>query len=276
LERENVKPSPEADRNTLLRRLSLDLTGLPPSPAEIQDFLSDTSPNAYEKVVDRLLASPHYGERWGRHWLDVARYADSNGYSIDGPRSIWKYRDWVIAALNRDLPFDQFTIEQLAGDLLPNATEEQKIATGFHRNTMINQEGGADPKEFFYYAIVDRANTTATVWLGATLGCAQCHNHKFDPFSQKDYYSLLAFFNSSAEEGKQVGGNEVEDISPKVTVEWPDAKDVRKQIAEVRPKLNEQTPELAALQAKWEQEASRKVAWTTLDFTDARSAAGTA
>ena len=160
------RPSPEADRVTLLRRLSLDLIGLPPTPAEVDAFLADTRPDAYERLVDRLLASPHYGERWGRHWLDLARYADSNGYSIDAPRSIWKYRDWVIDALNRDLPFDQFTIEQLAGDLLPDATLEQKVATGFHRNTLINQEGGIDLEQFRVEAVVDRVNTTGTVWLG--------------------------------------------------------------------------------------------------------------
>jgi mono/diheme cytochrome c family protein len=197
LEKEGLKPSPEADRVTLLRRVSLDLTGLPPTPEEVKAFVDDKRPGAYERVVDRLLASPHYGERWGRHWLDQARYADSNGYSIDSPRSIWKYRDWVIDAFNADLPFDQFTVEQLAGDLLPNPTQDQKVATGFHRNTMINEEGGIDPEQFRVEAVVDRTNTTATVWLGLTLGCAQCHDHKFDPLSQRDYYRLYAFFNNS-------------------------------------------------------------------------------
>jgi hypothetical protein len=197
LEAKGVKPSAEADRVTLLRRAHLDLTGIPPTPEQVDAFLADRRPDAYEKMVDRLLASPHYGERWGRHWLDAARYADSNGYSIDSPRSIWKYRDWVIAALNRDLPFDRFTIEQLAGDLLPGATRAQKIATGFHRNTMINEEGGIDLEQFRVEAIVDRTNTTATVFLGLTLGCAQCHDHKFDPLSQKEYYRLYAFFNNS-------------------------------------------------------------------------------
>jgi mono/diheme cytochrome c family protein len=196
LEKEGIAPAPEADRVTLLRRVSLDLIGLPPSPREVDEFLADKRPDAYERVVERLLASPHYGERWGRHWLDLARYADSNGYSIDAPRSIWKYRDWVIAAFNHDLPFDQFTIEQLAGDLLPNATTEQKIATGFHRNTQINQEGGIDEEQFRVESIVDRVNTTGTAWLGLTVGCCQCHDHKFDPLSQKEYYRFLAFFNS--------------------------------------------------------------------------------
>jgi mono/diheme cytochrome c family protein len=196
LEKEGIAPSPEADRITLLRRVSLDLLGLPPSPRDVDEFLNDPCPDAYERLVDRLLASPHYGERWGRHWLDAARYADSNGYSIDAPRSIWKYRDWVIAALNRDLPFDRFTTEQLAGDLLPNATPDQKIATGFHRNTSINEEGGINLEQFRIESVVDRVNTTGTVWLGLTVGCCQCHDHKFDPLSQREYYQLFAFLNN--------------------------------------------------------------------------------
>ncbi|HXG11922.1 MAG TPA: PSD1 and planctomycete cytochrome C domain-containing protein [Gemmataceae bacterium] len=199
LEKEGIAPSPEADRVTLIRRLSLDLLGLPPTPEEVDAFLADTRPDAYERLVDRLLASPHYGERWGRHWLDLARYADSNGYSIDGPRSIWPYRDWVINALNADMPFDQFVIEQIAGDLLPNATTSQKVATGFHRNTQINQEGGIDPEQFRVEAIVDRVNTTGAVFLGLTIGCCQCHDHKFDPFTQREYYQLFAFFNNADE-----------------------------------------------------------------------------
>ncbi|MFO0804214.1 MAG: PSD1 and planctomycete cytochrome C domain-containing protein [Gemmataceae bacterium] len=199
--------SPEADKSTLIRRVSLDLTGLLPSPKEVEDFLKDESPNAYEKVVDRLLASPHYGERQARHWLDLARYADSNGYTIDGARSIWPYRDWVIKALNQDLPFDQFTTWQLAGDLLPNATLDQKIATGFHRNTSFNEEGGTDAEQFRVERTVDRANTTGAVWLGLTVGCCQCHDHKYDPLSQTDYYRLYAFFNSCDEPTMPVGGN---------------------------------------------------------------------
>ncbi len=197
LEKEGIKPSPEADPITLLRRLHLDLTGIPPAPADVEGFLADRRPGAYERAVERLLASPQYGERWGRHWLDQARYADSNGYSIDSPRAIWKYRDWVLAALNADKPFDQFTIEQLAGDLLPAATLDQKVATGFHRNTQINEEGGIDLEQFRVEAIVDRTNTTGTVWLGLTVGCCQCHDHKYDPLSQKEYYQLYAFFNNS-------------------------------------------------------------------------------
>jgi hypothetical protein len=200
LEAEGLTPSPEADKATLCRRLHLDLTGLPPSPADVDEFLNDTSPDAYEKLVGRLLASRHYGERWGRHWLDLARYADSDGYEKDTGRPFaWRYRDWVINALNRDLPFDRFTIEQLAGDLLPGSTDEQKIATGFHRNTLTNKEGGVDQEEFRVAAVADRVNTTGTVWLGLTVGCCQCHDHKYDPFSQREYYQLAAFFNSDRE-----------------------------------------------------------------------------
>jgi hypothetical protein len=199
LEKENIKPSPEADRVTLIRRVSLDLIGLPPSIVEVDAFVNDKSPDAYERLVYRLLSSKHYGERWGRHWLDAARYADSNGYSIDAPRQIWKYRDWVINAFNKDMPFDEFTIEQLAGDLLPNATMDQKIATGFHRNTQINQEGGIDKEQFRVESIIDRVNTTGTTWLGLTVGCSQCHDHKFDPIKQKEYYQLFAFFNNQDE-----------------------------------------------------------------------------
>ncbi|HWN94526.1 MAG TPA: DUF1549 domain-containing protein, partial [Methylomirabilota bacterium] len=174
LAKEKLTLSPEAERTTLLRRLNLDLVGLPPTPEEVDEFVKDIRPGAYERVVNRLLASPHYGERWGRWWLDAARYADSNGYSIDAPRQIWKYRDWVVAALNNDMPFDQFTIEQLAGDLLPDATVAQKIATGFNRNTQINQEGGIDKEQFRIESIIDRVNTTGAAFLGLTVGCCQC------------------------------------------------------------------------------------------------------
>ena len=199
IEAAGLSPSPPADKYTLVRRLYLDLIGLPPTPAEADAFVNDSSPNAYERVVDRLLRSPHYGERWARRWLDLARYADTNGYEKDRPRSMWPYRDWVIDAINADMPFDQFTIEQLAGDMLPGASPSQRIATGFHRNTMINEEGGIDPLEFRYYSVVDRINTTATVWLGLTLGCAQCHTHKFDPIPHQDYYRMLALVNNADE-----------------------------------------------------------------------------
>lgn len=197
LQKEGFEPSAEADRATLIRRVGLDLTGLLPSPGDVERFLADDRPDAYEQLVDRLLASPHYGERWGGHWLDVARYADSNGFTIDGARSIWKYRDWVIEALNRDLPFDQFTVEQLAGDLLPDPTVDQLVATGFHRNSLINEEGGTDDEQFRVESIVDRVNTTGAVWLGLTIGCAQCHTHKYDPITQREYYELYAFFNNT-------------------------------------------------------------------------------
>ncbi|HUR58808.1 MAG TPA: PSD1 and planctomycete cytochrome C domain-containing protein [Opitutaceae bacterium] len=205
LEEENIAPAPEADAITLLRRVSLDLTGLPPTPAEADAFLNDKQPGAYERAVERLLASPHHGERWARPWLDVARYADSNGYSIDAPRQIWKYRDWVIAALNHDMPFDQFVVEQLAGDLLPNATTEQKVATGFNRNTQINQEGGIDPEQFRIEAVMDRVNTYGTAFLGLTVGCSQCHDHKFDPLLHKEYYQFFAFFNNTVDDGHGKG-----------------------------------------------------------------------
>jgi mono/diheme cytochrome c family protein len=184
--------SPEADPATLIRRLSIDLTGLLPTPEEVAAFVKNPDVAA---LADRLLASPHYGERWGRHWLDQARYADSDGYAIDGFRAVWPYRDWVIKAVNDDLPFDQFTIQQLAGDLLPNPTKAQLVATGFHRNTLINLEGGSDPEQFRVEAVMDRVATTGSVWLGLTVGCAQCHTHKFDPISHREYYQFYAFFN---------------------------------------------------------------------------------
>jgi hypothetical protein len=196
---EGLQPSPEADRVTLIRRLGLDLIGLPPTPKEVEAFLADDSPDAYEKLVERLLASPHYGERWGRHWLDAARYADSNGFEKDRERSIWPYRDWVIKALNQDMPFDQFTLEHLAGDLLPNASLDQKIATGFLRNSMLNQEGGIEPEQFRTEAMIDRVDAVGRTWLGMTIACAQCHNHKFDPISQREYFQMFAFLNNDDE-----------------------------------------------------------------------------
>lgn len=199
LEREGLTPSQPADRYTLCRRVYLDLIGLPPTPEEADAFVNDQDPAAYEKLVDRLLKSEQYGERWARLWLDLARYSDTNGYEKDRPRSIWPYRDWVIQALNADMPFDQFTIEQIAGDMLPDATMAQRIATGFHRNTMLNEEGGIDPLEYRFYAMVDRVATTGTVWLGLTTGCSQCHSHKYDPISQTDYYRVMALLNNADE-----------------------------------------------------------------------------
>ncbi|MBI2424251.1 MAG: PSD1 domain-containing protein [Candidatus Hydrogenedentes bacterium] len=203
-------PSPEANPSALLRRVYLDLTGLPPAPDALADFLADTAGDAYERVVDQLLGSPQFGERWGRHWLDAARYADSNGYSIDGPRSIWPYRDYVVNAFNANKPFDQFVIEQMAGDLLPGSTVEQRVATGFHRNTMINEEGGVDKEEFRMEAVIDRVNTVGTVFLGLTLGCARCHDHKYDPIAAKEYFQLFAFLNNDEEVDLRVSSAEAE------------------------------------------------------------------
>ncbi|HJT35155.1 MAG TPA: DUF1553 domain-containing protein [Pirellulales bacterium] len=197
LEEEQLSHSPDTDRATLIRRLSLDLVGLPPSPPEVEAFLADRSDDAYERLVDRLLASPQFGERWARPWLDLARYADSHGFQRDDLREMWPYRDWVIRALNDDMPFDRFTVEQIAGDLLPGAGQSQRVATGFHRSTTTNVEAGSDPEETRVNQVIDRVNTTAAVWLGTTLECAQCHDHKYDPFTQRDYYGLLAFFNST-------------------------------------------------------------------------------
>jgi hypothetical protein len=201
LETEGLKPSEEADRATLLRRASFDLTGLPPTPSEVDSFVADKSPDAYEKRVDQMLASPHYGERMAMEWLDLARYSDTHGYHIDSLRAMWPWRDWVIKAYNQNMPYDQFTVKQLAGDLLPNATLDDKIATGFNRNNMINFEGGAVPQEYHAEYIIDRASTTATVWLGLTMGCARCHDHKFDPIRQKDFYQMVAYFNTIPERG---------------------------------------------------------------------------
>ncbi len=248
LEAEGIEPSPEADRATLIRRVTLDLTGLPPTPEDVLEFERDTRADAYERLVDDLLQSPHYGERWGRHWLDLARYADSNGYTIDGPRSIWKYRDWVIAALNDDMPFDRFTIEQMAGDLLPDAELAQRVATGFHRNTLVNEEGGTDDEQFRVEAVVDRVSTVGTVFLGLTLGCARCHDHKFDPVSQREFYQLFAFLN---------GDNE-----PQVEVPSPEHLRQRAMIAaQVQPleaELKRRREELDAELARWEAELSEE------------------
>lgn len=199
LRKNGLSPQPVANRASLIRRVSLDLTGLPPTPEETARFVADTRPDAYQKLVDRLLASPRYGERWARKWLDLARYADTNGYEKDRYRSVWPYRDWVVRAFNADMPFDQFTVRQLAGDMLPGATDDDRVATGFHRNTMLNEEGGIDPLEYRFYAMVDRVSTTGTVWMGMSTACAQCHNHKYDPITQTDYYRLMATMNNTEE-----------------------------------------------------------------------------
>jgi hypothetical protein len=239
-----LTPSPAADPETLIRRVSLDLIGLPPSPQEVDSFVAAMAHDpelAWQQLVDRLLSSPHYGERWGRWWLDQARYADSNGYSIDSPRTIWKYREWVVDALNRDMPFDQFTIEQLAGDLLPDATIDQQVATGFHRNTQINQEGGIDREQFRIDSVFDRVATTGTVWMGLTIGCAQCHDHKFDPIKQEEFYQLFAFFNDQDEPNIKVYDPDV------------DVRAVESEKAAAQKGLNEWFEAKAEEQQAWEQ-----------------------
>ncbi len=202
LARDGLKMSPPADRITLLRRLHLDLTGLPPTPEETDAFVADTRPDAYARKVEELLRSPHYGERWGRHWLDAARYADSDGFEKDKPRFVWAYRDWVVGAYNRDLPYDQFIIEQIAGDLLPNATDDQRVATGFLRNAMLNEEGGVDPEQFRTDGLIDRIDALGKSVLGVTIQCGQCHNHKYDPITQEEYYRLFAFLNNDHESSR--------------------------------------------------------------------------
>jgi mono/diheme cytochrome c family protein len=247
LESEKLAHSGIVERATLIRRVALDLIGLPPSPEEVAAFAADQRPDAYECVVDRLLASPHYGERWGRHWLDLARYADSNGYTRDFGRQIWKYREWVIDAINANLPFDQFTIEQIAGDMLPEATESQLVATGFHRNTLINEEGGTDQEQFRIEAVVDRVNTTGAVWLGLTVGCARCHSHKYDPISQVEYYQLFALLNNCEEPTIEVPTRLQRERD-----ELARRKEVRDQIKELEEAIEKQRPDLEAEQRKWE------------------------
>jgi hypothetical protein len=221
LEKEQLRPSPEASKATLLRRVYLDLVGLPPTPAEVNAFQLDNAPDAYEKVVDRLLSSPRYGERWAWEWLDAARYADTNGYQGDPERTMWPWRDWVVNALNDNMPYDRFTVEQLAGDLLPNPTLAQKVATGFNRNHMFNGEGGRIAEETRVENVMDRAETLSTVWLGLTVGCARCHDHKFDPITNRDYYSLYAYFNNTSETGGASGGGRSGQISPIVDFATP-------------------------------------------------------
>ena len=269
LEAEGMVSSPPADRYSLIRRLYLDLNGILPSPGDVDEFLRDEKPGAYGRLVDRLLGSPRYGERWARAWLDLARYSDTNGYEKDRERSIWPYRDWVINALNADLPYDQFSIEQLAGDMLPEATEAQLVATGFHRNTMLNEEGGIDPLEYRFYAMVDRVATTGTVWMGLTTGCAQCHSHKYDPISHTEYYGLMALLNN-ADEPDLI-------LRDAVTAERRNRQEARlhKAMLELRdefpvPEGEENTPQTRSLQfhkafGKWVEGARRKtVAWSPL------------
>jgi hypothetical protein len=253
LEREGLRPNPEADRATLIRRLSLDLVGFPPTPAEVDAFLADTAPDAYERLVDRLLAHPGFGQRWARPWLDLARYSDSHGFQRDDLRDLWAYRDWVISALNADMPFDQFSIEQLAGDLLPGATQAQRIATGFHRCAPTNVEAGSIPEETRINQVIDRVNTTATVWMGTTIACAQCHDHKYDPFTQRDYYRLLAFFNNTAIEADranpQVPGS-IRFLGPAMPLETPAHAAARRPLentlAQLRREIAERRRDMSA------------------------------
>jgi hypothetical protein len=253
LEQEGLQPSAEANRQTLIRRVTLDLTGLPPTPEEVAAFLSDTAPTAYESVVDRLLASPHFGEQMAVRWLDAARYADTSGYQNDGPRSMWRWREWVIDAYNRNLPFDQFTIEQLAGDLLEHPSLDQRIATGFNRNHRGNAEGGIIPEEYQVEYVVDRVDTTFTVWLGLTMGCARCHDHKYDPIRQKEFYQVFAFFNNIPESGRaiKVGNSPPLIKAPrpeeqmKLTELDQDIKTAEHRLAELQAKLNDS-------QGQWE------------------------
>ncbi|RMG34032.1 MAG: DUF1553 domain-containing protein [Planctomycetota bacterium] len=242
-----LRPSPPADRYTLIRRVSLDLRGLPPSPEEVAAFVNDPRPDAYERLVDRLLADPGFGERWARVWLDLARYADSRGYGSDPLRpNMWLYRNWVIDAFNRNLPFDQFTIEQLAGDLLPDATEQQRVATAFHRNTMTNTEGGTDDEEFRVAAVMDRVDTTIQVWMGLTMGCAKCHNHKYDPISQKEYYQFFAIFNQTADADRP-------DEAPVMQVH---TDEYRFRLARHQQQVSELKRQIAELQREIERQAA--------------------
>ena len=254
LEAEGLTPSAEADRYALARRAAIDLIGLPPTLAEVDRFVNDPAPDAFERYLDRLLASPRFGERWAHVWLDLARYADSKGYADDGLRTIWKYRDWVIDAINANKPFDKFTIEQIAGDQLSNPTQDQLLASAFHRNTLTNDEGGTDKEEFRVAAVVDRVNTTMQVWMGITIGCAQCHNHKFDPISQEEYYRLFAIFNqtedaNTGDDAPLVTSISTEDQQKKTALEA--------ELAELQKQLNQTTPELDAAQEKWEKEGNQ-------------------
>lgn len=258
LEREGLSPSVEADRHSLIRRLSLDLTGLPPTLDEVQRFVHDESPTAYESLVDRLMDKKTYGEHWARLWLDLARYADSAGYADDPGRTIWLYRDYVIESINANKPFDQFTIEQMAGDQLPGATDEQIIATAFHRNTLTNNEGGTNDEEFRNAAIVDRVNTTLAVWMGTTMACAQCHTHKYDPITQEEYFKIFAILNNTEDADRR-------DESPLHSVFTEEQKSLRdawqKELDEIQQRLKTLTPELAAEQATWESEFPRDLSW---------------
>src|SRR4051812_33414282 len=265
LEKEGLKPSPEADKTTLIRRASFDLTGLPPTPEEVDSFLADKSTGAYEKVVDRLLTSPRYGENMARYWLDAARYADSHGYHIDSERSLWKWRDWVINAFNENMPFDEFTTEQLAGDLIPNATTDQKIASGYIRNNMSTGEGGAITEEYQCKYTFDRTETTSTIWLGLTMTCCRCHTHKYDPITQKEYYQLYSFFNN-LDESVMDGNKPNPDPFIKLpTVEQTNRQArLKKDVAAGQTKLDAPIPDLDKAQVAWQTKWNQKLSagWT--------------
>ncbi|HKS97677.1 MAG TPA: PSD1 and planctomycete cytochrome C domain-containing protein, partial [Terriglobia bacterium] len=255
LESEKLAPSPPADRVTLLRRLSLDLIGLPPTPEEVDAFLADKSSHAYEKQVERLLRSPHYGERWGRVWLDAARYADSDGYEKDKQRRVWFYRDWVINALNRDLPYNQFIIDQIAGDMLPHPTQDQIVATGFLRNSMINEEGGVDPEQFRMEAMFDRMDAIGKAILGLTINCAQCHNHKFDPLLQEEYYRMFAFLNDSHEAN----------VAVYTPAEQMKRAEILRRTREIEAGLERRNPGWQERMARWEQQVQAdQPEWTVI------------
>ncbi|MEZ6044662.1 MAG: DUF1549 domain-containing protein [Planctomycetaceae bacterium] len=256
LESKELTPSPEADRYTLIRRLYLDLIGLAPTPEEIDAFVNDESPEAYEKIVDHLLASPHFGERWGRHWLDMARYADSDGYEKDNPRpNAWRYRDWVINAVNEDMPYDQFTREQLAGDLIDNASKMQQLATAFHRQTLTNTEGGTDQEQWRVEAVFDRVETTGAIWLGLTVGCARCHSHKYDPIAQREYYQLFAYFNNGDETTTDVVKSEA------AVQEYEKNKaDFDQKVSSLESELKAAKESSAAQQTEWEAAIHQKIA----------------
>ncbi len=262
LEKEGLAPSPEADRATLLRRVSFDLTGLPPTLKELDEFINDKSPNAYEKVVDRLLTSPRFGERMAFKWLDAARYADTNGYQVDGERTMWRWRDYVIESFNANKPFDQFVIEQLAGDLLPNSTLEQKIATGFNRNHRLNAEGGIVPEEYRIEYVVDRVDTTSTVFMGLTMGCARCHTHKYDPLTHKEFYQFSAFFNNIDEDGHSFDqGNAPPLMHAPTPAQQARLSQFDAQLADAETNLNALMKRHAAAQRRWEKSLSPKQHW---------------
>ncbi|MGB8168553.1 MAG: DUF1549 domain-containing protein, partial [Chthoniobacteraceae bacterium] len=289
LAQQGLKPSPEADKATLIRRAALDLAGIPPTPQEVDAFLNDSSASAYEKVVDRLLASPRYGEKMAQQWLDFARYADSNGFQTDTSRATWPWRDWVIGAFNRNVPFDQFTIEQIAGDLLPKPTRDQIVATGFHRNGRLNGEGGRIVEEWFAENVIDRVETTGLTWLGLTFNCCRCHDHKYDPISQKEFYQFSAFFNSIDESGvldpfsgtraRRVGGNSKPVLTLPSPAEEAQIAKLEATVADAQKRVADAQKQLPQLEKEWEvkfraQLQQQTAAWQPLSPTEVRSEGG--